>query len=390
MVSIGSNLNRIELNCCGESISTVIEMVGEVLNIRNNVCPLLNGVHCDCGTVLCAGDRLEFICLTGIKGAIETQLIHGDCRDKLPMLAEESVDLAVIDSPYFLDKLDGGWDPDEVSSGKNQGVVTGLPAGMKFDREQGMKLYEWFKPICEELQRVLKPGAFLFSFSAPRLYHRMACAIEDADFELRDQFHWVYTQSQPKAMGMDRQIEKRQELNPSWKERLDGWKTPQVKSCYEPIAVAQKPRMGTFLDNMTEYGTGLINTNLRVGDNRFPANILAEYGIHAITDQHFVVPKPTREEKGETSHKTVKPLSLCEFLIRLTTLNEDAVVLDCFAGSGTTLVAAQNVGRKFIGIEKNAEYVADCRRRLEFAKRNDCKPRKLQAAKLHRHGNDSV
>ena len=75
-----------------------------------------------------------------------------------------------------------------------------------------------------------------------------------------------------------------------------------------------------------------------------------------------------REQGGKgdfNPHKTVKPLSFCEYIINLTTYSNEAVVLDPFAGSGTTLVAAKKTGRKFIGIDINKEYIEIAIRRIK-------------------------
>ena len=79
---------------------------------------------------------------------------------------------------------------------------------MKFDKEQGKKFYDWYYKIAKEILRVLKPGGFFFSFSSPRLYHRMVSAIDDAGFLIRDCFIWLYTQNQPKAMSLNHFIDK--------------------------------------------------------------------------------------------------------------------------------------------------------------------------------------
>ena len=71
---------------------------------------------------------------------------------------------------------------------RGTGTVEGLPIGMKFDVNQGLKLQQFMTPIAKELFRIIKPGGFVLMFSAPRLYHRMAMAVEDAGFEIRDQY----------------------------------------------------------------------------------------------------------------------------------------------------------------------------------------------------------
>ena len=297
------------------------------------------------------------------------QIICGNALEVLPRLPANSVDLVLTDPPYFLDKLDNEWTPERAARRfyKSQAVFH-LPPGMKFDPNQGRRMYEWYLEVSRELLRVLKPGGFFFSFSSPRLLHRMACAVEDAGFHIRDTFLWLYTQNQPKAMGVAHFIERMplsEDTKQSLKERLSGWKTPQVKSCYEPIIVAQKPYEGTFLENMLQYGVGLFHTEVRIGQNMFPANVLLVEGIEETLDKYFLVPKPNVDERGAfNQHPSVKPLALCEYLIQLAA-PEGAVVLDPFLGSGTTALAARSLKRRYIGIEINPEYVAIACKRLQ-------------------------
>ena len=297
------------------------------------------------------------------------QIICGDALEVLPRLPANSVDLVLTDPPYFLDKLDNEWTPERAARRfyKSQAVFH-LPPGMKFDPNQGRRMYAWYLEISRELLRVLKPGGFFFSFSSPRLLHRMACAVEDAGFHIRDTFLWLYTQNQPKAMGVTHFIERMplsEDTKQSLKERLSGWKTPQVKSCYEPIIVAQKPYEGTFLENMLQHGVGLFHTEVWIGQNMFPANVLLVEGIEETLDKYFLVPKPNVDERGAfNQHPSVKPLALCEYLIQLT-VPEGAVVLDPFLGSGTTALAARSLKRRYIGIEINPEYVAIACKRLQ-------------------------
>lgn len=309
------------------------------------------------------------------------QIVCGDALEILPQIESDSIDIVLTDPPYFLDKLDNNWNPEVVSKLTDYcNVVRSLPPGMKFDKEQGKNFYNWFYKVSEEIIRVLKPGGFFLSFSSPRLYHRMVSAADDAGFLIRDCFIWLYTQNQPKAMSLNHFVDKF-DADIKQKEKikafLNGWKTPQLKSCFEPIMFAQKPYENTFLENMLKYRVGLINTNVKIGENMFPSNVMTTDPIDGEIDRYFLVSKPSVEEKGEfNTHKTVKPLSLCEYLIKLTTYNEDAVVLDPFIGSGTTAVAAKKLGRKYIGIEINKEYVEISLRRLEKVN-TESKPTKL-------------
>jgi len=298
------------------------------------------------------------------------KIILGDALKILPEIESNSIDLVLTDPPYFLDKMDNSWDPEKVSTITDYcHVVKSLPPGMKFDKEQGKRFYEWYCKISKEIYRVLKPGGFFFSFSSPRLYHRAVCAIDDAGFLIRDCFIWLYTQNQPKAMSLNHFIEKGsfdKKTKKEIKEKLKGWKTPQIKSCFEPIVMAQKRYEKTLLHNMIKYNVGLINTNVRIGNGMFPANVITTQKINEAIDKCFLLPKPDKKEKGEFNiHKTVKPLAICEYIIALTTFSEDAIVLDPFIGSGTTAVAAKKLGRKFIGIDINREYIEIAQKRLE-------------------------
>lgn len=297
------------------------------------------------------------------------KILCGDALKLLPKIEDNSVDVVLTDPPYFLDKLDNNWSHEKVSKQDNQYVIKSLPAGMKFDREQGKRFYSWYFDISKEIFRILKPGGFFFSFSSPRLYHRMAVAIDDAGFEIRDVFMWLYTQNQAKAMGLDHFIKKMKisgEEKEKIRQRLSGWKTPQIKSCFEPIAMAQKPVDQTYLDNVLKYEVGLLNTNVKIGNNMYPANVFTIESINELIDKTFLLPKPTKKEKGEyNDHKTVKPLAICEYLIRLSAFSKNAVVLDPFVGSGTTAVAAKRLGKNYIGIDSNEKYVKITERRLK-------------------------
>ena len=208
---------------------------------------------------------------------------------------------------------------------------------------------------------------FFLSFSAPRLYHSLATAVDDAGFEIRDMINWVYSQSFPKGMGVQKQIarlsisdEKKKELQ----EYYSTYKTPMLKTCFEPICVAMKPREGTFLNNELRYKTGLINYGIKVGQDRVPANIITTGMIDTFYDKNFIVKKPSKKEKGShNSHPTVKPLQLIEHLILLFS-KKHALVVDPFLGSGTTGVACRNTQRKHIGIELNAVYYNIAKKRL--------------------------
>lgn len=295
----------------------------------------------------------------------------GDIAEVIKDIEDNSIDVIFTDPPYFIDKLDDSWNFETVNNPSNKQVIKSLPAGMKFDRQQGLNFYNWYLQLSKEFYRVLKPGGFFFSFSAPRLYHRMASAMDDAGFEIRDMFAWLYTQNQMKAMSLNHFIKKMNvpEIDKTnLIQKLEGWKTPQIKSCFEPIAMAQKPTQGTFLNNMQIHEVGLINTKLKIGTNSdmYPANVFSADKIQETIDRAFLLNKPKKSEKGDfNTHSTVKPLEICKYILGLVAYSKNCVVLEPFAGSGTTCVACKELGLDFIATELNQEYVEVCNIRLQ-------------------------
>lgn len=138
----------------------------------------------------------------------------GDALELARALPDASVDSIVCDPPYELGFMGKAWDK----------------SGIAFHVE-----------LWAEALRVLKPGGHLLAFSATRTYHRLACAIEDAGFEIRDQLAWTYGSGMPKSRNLG-----------------DGWGT-QVKPAWEPIAMARKPFKGTVDACHKAHGTGGLN-----------------------------------------------------------------------------------------------------------------------------------
>ena len=278
-------------------------------------------------------------------------LHQGDCRDVLATIEDESVHMVLTDPPYFLDGLDNEWRKGGDGP-RGTGAIGGLPAGMKFDPEQGRAFQRFLGPVADELLRILKPGGFALMFSAPRLAHRATIALEDTGFEIRDQYVWRFTRkSQFKAFTMDHFVEKRsisQKKKKDILKKLNGRRTPQLRPLFESIICAQKPRHGTFVDNWLEHETGMIDADQSL-DGAVPSTVMT-------------VEKPERDKYN--CHLTPKPVDLCEHLIRLFT-KPGHVILDPFLGSGTTCLAAQLTQRVGIGVEVNPDYIEIARRRLE-------------------------
>ncbi len=285
---------------------------------------------------------------------MKEDIYTGNCLDVLPTLDKDSIDLVITDPPYFLDGFDNNWKKGQVLVKERTGVIGGLPVGMKFDRRQGIALQEFMTDVSNLMYVVMKPGAFAVVFSQPRLAHRMAIALEEANFEIRDLYAWHFNRrSQPKAFSMDHFVrqkvmsdDEKEELI----EKLQGRKTPQLRPQFEAMILAQKPKIGTFIENWLEHETGLIDMAASL-DGKAPSTIMT-------------VEKPSRSQFN--GHSTVKPVRLIEHLIKLFSI-PGQTVLDPFLGSGTTAVGAKKLGRRYIGIEINPEYVSIAKRRLDMA-----------------------
>ncbi len=273
-------------------------------------------------------------------------ILNGDCLEVMRSMPDNSVDACITDPPY------------------------------------GMGMEEWdhsvpTKEIWKEALRILKPGGYCLSFCSPQLYHRMACAVEDAGFKVKDQIMWMVTTKMPKKN--------------------------HLKQAHEPIVVAQKPFKGTIKANFEKWGTGVLDVqNTRVPwegkpptgwvkdghkrrkfgkkgkttgtqaefgkvdanpDGRYPSNIIGE--VLPEHQKYFYAPRVTRKERGEyNDHPTPKPISLMSYLIRVYS-PEGSKIIDPFCGSGSTGIAALAEGREFIGIDLSEHYCEISERRIK-------------------------
>jgi site-specific DNA-methyltransferase (adenine-specific) len=296
-----------------------------------------------------------------------SKIYNDDCITFLNGIEDNSLDCIMTDPPYFIDKLDDKWDSDKITKDKPNSHITHLPKGMKFSRQQSKDFYKFYLEVSQILYKKIKPGGFFLSFSSPRLYHPMAMAMDDAGFEIRDMINWIYTQSMPKGMSVSNQISRLNMTDAEkdgLKETYKNMKTPQIRSCFEPICVAMKPIENTFLGNDIKYGVGLVNFGATVGDNHVPSNIITTDNINDTYDKNFLVKKPSKIEKGDyNNHVSVKPVELMNHLLNIFT-KENSLVIDPFMGSGTTMIACLESNRRCIGIEKNKSYYDIAKKRI--------------------------
>jgi site-specific DNA-methyltransferase (adenine-specific) len=223
---------------------------------------------------------------------------------------------------------------------------------MKFKPEQGRRLQSFIAEVSMEVMRVLKPGGFFIAFACPRLYHRLAVAVEDAGFEIRDMLVWEHQGGQGKAFKLDHVVHGTREMSAEQQAALiasmEGRQTPQVKPRHEPFVLAQKPKNGNFIQNWERWQTGLVRMRF---DGRQQDTVF-EYNKPRLRKRH--------------DHMTIKPQELMERIIEMFSV-EGQVVLDPFMGSGTTGAAAQKTGRAFVGIEKEPDYFSQAEMRIRGA-----------------------
>lgn len=376
-------------------------------------------------------------------------VLNGDCLIEMRRMIEAGVkfDSIVCDPPYHLTSITKRYgNPDAAP---NQYGTDGAYArasrgfmGKKWDGgDIAFRVETW-----ELALQLLNPGGFLLAFSGTRTYHRMAVAIEDAGFEIRDQIGWMYGSGFPKSHDVAKGILK-SDGDTSAAEEWEGWGTA-LKPAWEPIVVARKPLDGTVAANMQKYGAGAINIDacriptdeaLRSGSGgipcrhnedisrqgkkpetqnekgRWPANVIHDgsdeviscfpnsksggdiskdaptkngfsgtvkysgminreawegYSDNGSAARFFYSAKAQEADRMGSKHPTVKPLDLMAYLVKLVT-RPGGHVLDPFAGSGSTGIAAIRNGFFCTLIEREEEYYNDILNRMKFVQGGD-------------------
>ena len=347
-------------------------------------------------------------------------VLHAEMLDALSWMQDDTFHACITDPPYHLStvKRFGGADAAPAQYGKD-GLYARASAGFMGKKWDGGDIA--FQPeTWAEVLRVLKPGGYLLCFGGTRTFHRMAVAIEDAGFEIRDCLLWLYGKGFPKSHDAARAVDKtlgvkggagepRSAAHAGWIERgalrgedgNEGWQRPwmndpgavdaaarqyipgspeaaawsgwgtALKPAWEPIIMARKPLVGTVAQNLLAHGAGAINVDAcRIGESgRWPANVAhdgseeveAAFGNGA--QRFFYCGKATAADRAGSKHPTVKPVSLMRWLVRMVT-PPGGRILDPFAGSGTTGAAAQAEGFASTLIDAEPEYIADMQRRF--------------------------
>ena len=251
----------------------------------------------------------------------DVQVFHGDCVDVMRSLPDASVDAVVTDPPYGINFMGRAWDGAAIAEAAVSGVdhtktrerSASMHAGSYDLSITGNTAFQvWCRSWATEALRVLKPGGHLLAFGGTRTWHRLAVAIEDAGFEIRDNvaylhdgglpgpLAWCYGSGFPKSLDVSKSIDKaagaeRQVIGTEhnygaskaedgkqaygdyaghWNitapatpaaQQWQGWGTA-LKPAFEPIVVARKPLIGTVAENVLTHGTGALNIDgCRVG-----------------------------------------------------------------------------------------------------------------------------
>ena len=291
-----------------------------------------------------------------------------------------------------------------------------------------LKFQAWTQQWAEAVLRVLKPGAHAVVCASPRMGHRVTCGLEDAGFEIRDSLLWLHAVGFPKSLnlpgGLGTALKPAYEPIILARKPLGGRTVAQCVAAFgtgainidgcRPTTEGRQLRIGDYKDTEHNTDMGRMNGSLQGGSRaagqtdlgRWPPNVALDEAAAARLDaeggtsRFFYVAKASRDERergcenlpqrtaGEATdrqdgsaglnspragasrthgarnhHPTVKPVALMRWLVRLVT-PPGGLVLDPFAGSGTTGLACIKEQCRFLGIEREAEYVAIANARL--------------------------
>lgn len=211
------------------------------------------------------------------------------------------------------------------------------------DKKRPQEYQDWVETWTNEWFRVLKSGSSVFIFAGRQFAHRVIVAFENSGFTFKDMLSWEKDKAPHRAQRISCVFERRGDyLN---QQKWDGWKVANLRPVFEPILWFQKPYKigGTLADNIILNEVGAWNENA-----------LRTWNLNqgALNSSNMLKVKVEAFDRGY--HVAQKPLNLMKLLIDLVT-QENQIVLDPFAGSGTTLLAARELNRRFIGFEKNSK-----------------------------------
>jgi DNA modification methylase len=193
------------------------------------------------------------------------EIINDDCLDWMQKQSDNSISCIVTDPPYGLHFMNKGWDKfskDKLKIGRKElGTHTNsaVHEAARYDERKNDEFQEFMFEFGKEALRIVKPGGHILMFGAPRRYHRQACGLEDAGWEIRDCLMWLFGSGFPKSHNHF---------------GLEGYGTA-LKPAYEPIIMAMKPLDGTFKQNAEKWGQAGINIDAcRIGTEVQPKDLI--------------------------------------------------------------------------------------------------------------------
>ncbi len=291
-----------------------------------------------------------------------SRIFTGDCREVLTDIEAESIAACITDPPYNYEFVGHKWDHAEIERRKarvadSKTLVkhvpygSGLAGGVRNERwyaknRANIQEYgDWTRQWGSEVFRVCKPGAYVAVFNSTRTAAHVQVALEDVGFYARDILAYRKSSGIPKGFNLSAKLHQR------GREDANDWTDwhSALRNEWEAIILVQKPLMNNYMETFDRFGIGVMKAVN--SDGSFQSNILEGFARSKSDDFN--------------THSTVKPLGLMMKLIELLVPQSGAnVVLDPFAGSGTTLVAAAALGYPYLGIEVVPEYVQIIEKRL--------------------------
>ena len=346
------------------------------------------------------------------------RIICGDCLDVMRGLPDGCVDAVVTDPPYGLSFMGKDWDHGVPGEAFWREALRVAKPGAHLLAFGGTRTHHRLMCAIEDAGWEIRDClGWLYGSGFPKSLD-VSKAIDKMAGAEREVIKTPITSKSTAGKGTSNELDERPWLTkariqgfhehagptPVTPEavRWQGWGTA-LKPAWEPIVLARKPLLGTVAQNVLEHGTGALNIDgcrvegkykWRASDSsnttgasfnagsfgdgpnaqdRFPANLIhdgsdeVEVVFPKNASRFFYCAKASSSERGEgNNHPTVKPQALMQYLCRLVT-PPGGVVLDPFAGSGSTLLAALREGFCFIGIEKEEKYCEIARRRVAEA-----------------------
>ena len=292
---------------------------------------------------------------------------QGDSIKLVKKIQDSSVHMILSDIPYGI-SLDN-WDI--LHSNTNSSLLGASPsqekAGNVFkrrgkplngwnsqDRNMTVEYYDWCMQWAPEWYRVMISGGSCFIFAGRRFAHRCIAAMEDSGFIFKDMIAWEKDVAAHRAQRVSVVLDKRDDKVNA--EKWKGWKLGNLRPLFEPILWFMKPysQGSTLTDNILLNQVGAYN-ELSLRENQY-LNQGIELSSNIIRTQ--------AQEADRGLHEAQKPVHLMKTLIELVTI-EGQVVLDPFMGSGSTMVAAKQLNREYIGFEIDKEYYNIAKERID-------------------------